>query len=192
MSIRGAYGFYKCGENKITYNHSDSYPDVLGKNIVDFIVSTPDGDIHDLFDKIELIDERESMTEEQIEECKKYNGNLEGHEDDEWYNALRLSQGHLEAYKDGLKYMLKGYENFISNSLECEYAYVLNIDSYSLEFYVGGNKRSEKQGRYKANNPISICGDKYYGCRLAKVYPFDIIRKFPDNVIKDMKKVCED
>lgn len=192
MSTRGAYGFYKCGENKITYNHADSYPDTLGKSIVDFIVKTPDGDIHDLFDKIELVDEREPMTDEQIEECKKFNGNLTGHEDNEWYNALRKSQGDLGAYTNGLKYMLKGYEDFIKDSLTCEYAYVLNIDSYSLEFYVGGNKRADKQGRYKADKPVGMFEDKYYGCRLVKTYPFDIIRQFPDNVIKDMKKIVRE
>lgn len=36
MSTRGIYGWRKNNENKITYNHSDSYPTWLGEKIVEF------------------------------------------------------------------------------------------------------------------------------------------------------------
>lgn len=38
MSTRGAYGFILNGEEKITYNHCDSYPSYLGINILKFLV----------------------------------------------------------------------------------------------------------------------------------------------------------
>ena len=40
MSTRGAYGFYKNGVDKITYNHYDSYFSGLGEEIVNFCRNT--------------------------------------------------------------------------------------------------------------------------------------------------------
>ena len=37
MGTRGLYGFRKNGVDKVTYNHWDSYPDGLGKQILRFI-----------------------------------------------------------------------------------------------------------------------------------------------------------
>ena len=36
METRGSYGFVYNGIYKMTYNHYDSYPSELGKNIADF------------------------------------------------------------------------------------------------------------------------------------------------------------
>lgn len=36
MSTRGLYGFRKDGIDKCTYNHSDSYPEQLGRRILTF------------------------------------------------------------------------------------------------------------------------------------------------------------
>ena len=35
MGTRGLYGFRKNGIDKLTYNHLDSYPDWLGKKVVE-------------------------------------------------------------------------------------------------------------------------------------------------------------
>ena len=37
MSTRGIYGFRKNGEDKLTYNHYDSYFSYLGENIINFV-----------------------------------------------------------------------------------------------------------------------------------------------------------
>lgn len=37
MSTRGAYGFRIDGQDKITYNHFDSYPDSLGVNLLQWM-----------------------------------------------------------------------------------------------------------------------------------------------------------
>ena len=37
MGTRGLYGFRKNGVDKVTYNHYDSYPEYLGRNILEFI-----------------------------------------------------------------------------------------------------------------------------------------------------------
>ena len=55
MSTRGAYGFYKDNTNKITYNHYDSYPSVLGKSIINFIVNTTDQEMEKIFQSIKLM-----------------------------------------------------------------------------------------------------------------------------------------
>ena len=37
MSTRGLWGFRKNDKDMLTYNHSDSYPEWLGKKICEFI-----------------------------------------------------------------------------------------------------------------------------------------------------------
>ena len=41
MSTSGAWGFIRNGIEKITYNHSDSYPLWLGAAILKFVAETP-------------------------------------------------------------------------------------------------------------------------------------------------------
>jgi hypothetical protein len=72
-------------------------------------------------------------TEEEAEECRKY-WNLDVSEGgiNDWYCVLRETQGTLHPYKEGLKYMRE------SNYLTEEYAYVINLDTNTFEFYADG------------------------------------------------------
>ena len=190
MSSRGAYGFYKDNTNKITYNHYDSYPSVLGKSIINFIVNTTNQEMEKIFHDIELVNENEGPSDDQLEDIKNYTP-----VDDckTWYSALNFSQGDLIPYKQGLKYMCGGYEKFIEDSLMCEYAYIINLDDGVLEFYKGKNKRQRNEYRYKSSNPVIINDDiTYYACSLVRKYPLDVIRQFPDNTLSDMKKRIKD
>ena len=58
---------------------------------------------------------------------------------DDWYCLLRHAQGDLNVYKNGLRYMIDNHD-FIKDSLFCEYAYIINLDTKRLEFYVGFQK----------------------------------------------------
>lgn len=190
MGTRGAYGFHKNGKDKITYNHYDSYPDFLGDNILDFIENTSDEEFDKIFDKIELVNEDNKPTKEQIKECKKFLGDLSGHTEDEWYNLLRKSQGNLYPYKNAeLKYMIGGYEEFIKNSLFCEYAYVINLDTKELEFYVGYQKEPD-DNRYRLTKEEKKEAEKNncgcYNCKLVKTYSLNDIRLYKDDILEDM------
>ena len=71
MSTRGLYGFRKNGIDKCTYNHCDSYPDWLGREVLEFCATNNIDKLSRLFDNIELVSENSTPTEKQIEICKK-------------------------------------------------------------------------------------------------------------------------
>jgi hypothetical protein len=137
MGTRGGYGFSKDRQLKVTYNHYDSYPDVLGESIVGFIKNTSYEDMLKAYDNIELINEWEIPNEEQIQHCKDAGtvdlGVSFGREDD-WYCLLRKAQGDLSFYTlKGLKYMTNS-EKFLENDTFCEYYYIISLDDKTLRF----------------------------------------------------------
>lgn len=152
MSTRGAYGFHKGGLDKITYNHHDSYPEVLGKVMIDFCNNTSKDTMHDIFDKIVLVQEDTMPSLEQIEEClEHYNESVGTGAPTDWYSLLRGAQGRPEAYREGLRYMIDS-SGFMKDSLFCEWAYIINLDTNTLEVYVGFQKEPQCN-RYEIGIP---------------------------------------
>ena len=142
MGTRGAIGFILDGEEKITYNHFDSYPDQLGKNVLKFLSETSIDEMKTIFKNIEVVDEQSKPTEKQIKHCKPWtNLGVGGQSIDDWYCITREAQGDFDAYKNGLKYMIDG-RDFLLDSLFCEYAYIINLNTEKLEYYLGFQKES--------------------------------------------------
>lgn len=199
MSTRGAYGFHKGGVDKITYNHFDSYPRILGREIVEFCRSTTIEEMNEIFDRIILVDEMQPATKEQQEECIKL-GYLDltvsAQTPADWYCLLRGAQGDLGAYKRGLRYMID-YSYFLKESLFCEWAYIINLDTNQLEVYKGFQLEphenryaltpEERLGREMKNRQLGI---KYthYNCKLIAEYPLD---NLPDDIIEQMEELGE-
>lgn len=176
MSTRGAYGFIKKGEMKITYNHYDSYLEGLGINIMKFIANTTDKELNDIFDKIIMVDEDSIPTQEQIKECEKVtNLNVSSKSVNDWYCLLRNAQGNLEEYKNGLKYMMDN-KRFMGDSLFCEYAYILNLDDNRLEIYKGFNKDKETDNDYTQFR-VTKDNYEYVEVEIFDSISFDNIRK---------------
>ena len=190
MGTRGLYGFRKNGEDKLTYNHFDSYPDWLGKQVVEFCKNTSIEEMNTIFDRIVLVDEDAKPTKEQIEKCfKYYNGEVSTQSMDDWYCLLRNAQGELNVYKCGLEYMIDNHE-FIKNSLFCEYAYIINLDTNCLEFYLGFQKEPYPSNRYGTEEYRG-----YYPCKMVTYYPIE--PEFMDNssiedYINDMNKLSSE
>ena len=184
MSTRGAVGFIVDGVEKISYNHSDSYPDYLGRNILEFCFVLPHDIAKKIVKKIKLVGDI-PPTAKQIKECKKFtNLNVSEKSTKDWYCLLREAQGNLWVYIDGLKYMIN-YKGFLKESLFCEYAYIVNLDTGKLEFYTGFNKNSNA-GRY-ANVKADEYG--YVGVAFCSEYDLSSITKDSiDDIIKDMNK----
>jgi len=153
MGTRGALGFYRDGEHKVTYNHFDSYPEGLGNDILEFIKGHS-GDYHNLirklnkiFDRIKMVSEGSMPTPEQIKICRKY-ADLDVSKESlqTWYSLLRKAQGDLNAYAD-VGFMINNYE-FLYDGLFCEWAYIINLDTNVLEVYNSFGSKGDAKGRY--------------------------------------------
>jgi hypothetical protein len=71
--------------------------------------------------------------------------------------------------------------DFLADSIFCEYAYILNLDTAELEYYRGRNTDPAAPGRYAARGkwspPPPMTGLNFYGVRLVKTIPFSVIRE---------------
>ena len=188
MGTRGCYGFRKNGIDKITYNQYDSYPDCLGRTMVEFCKNTSIQEMNEIFDRIILVDGYDKPTPEQITACRSYyNGNVGRQSPDDWYCLLREAQGEPNAYKNGLRYMIDSHE-FIKDSLFCEYAYIIDLNTNKLEFYVGFQMQPDIHNRYGTDSDRG-----YYPCKMKASYslkPQFWSKRTVESVVEKMNKAC--
>lgn len=57
MGTRGAIGFYKDGNEKVCYNHFDSYPTGLGEDLISWLNGKSVTELNDICDEIKLSDD---------------------------------------------------------------------------------------------------------------------------------------
>lgn len=178
MSTRGLYGFYKNGVNKLTYNHSDSCPSGLGNNILSFLKNMDINELNNIFDNIQLVDESDYPNGEEEKQIKElgYSINYRDKKED-WFGILASSLGDISGYKEGLMYMLD-YNDFIFDGLNCEWAYIINLDDNCLEIYKGLYD-SIGVGRYAEG----LSCNNYFGCTLIESIKLDCIH-FIDSLEK--------
>ena len=67
------------------------------------------------------------------------------------------------------------YKDFILNSLHCEFAYIINLDDNTLEFWLGGQKQPQRGNRYGGLKTES----GYYPCKLLSAVSLCYI---PENI----------
>ena len=159
MSTSGIYGFRKNGKDKIARSNYDSYPEGLGAAVVDFCKQTSIEEMHEIFDRIELIDEDFDYIEEQIEN-----------------NEVDLSkQNPFDILKAESLYMIDS-KDFIKNSLFCEYGYIINLDTCKLECWLGYQREPDMSNRY-GTKPFDALGTGiHYPCRKVMEVKLEDIR----------------
>ena len=178
MGTRGTLGFRVNGVDKLTYNHYDSYPDWLGKDVVEWC-RTKKGQwdaVKARATALEDVSDRKP-TMADVERLSQY-ANLGvscGDPYQEWYVLLRETQGELDAILDAA--VFESQAGFITDSRFCEYGYIVNLDDMVLEFYEGFQKEPHNKGRY-ANEPGS---EGYFSCALVGSFPLDDI---PEDWVK--------
>ncbi len=159
-------GFNKNGLLKGQYNHYDSYVEGLGKRIIEVINNIPKEEriqlLNQTYDRIELVGDAMQPTQAQIDYCVRnmlYDENVGNQSVNDWYCLLRNTQGNLQVYLNGCKYMYNG-NDFLKDNVFCEYAYIINLDTKKLEIRVcwcnkvleyNLNKLSYKQIRKEVN-----------------------------------------
>jgi hypothetical protein len=191
MGTRGAIGFRVNNEDKVQYNHFDSYPSYLGLEILNYIQGTNLHALKATAERIILVEQEESPTSEQIKECEAWtDSDISDNSVTDWYCLLSDVQGGLNAFSEGLQYMMD-YSGFLNNSLFCEYAYIINVDEQVLEYYCGFNKKPRiRKGRYATF--IAESSNDYYGVVLLKKYPLESLFNATDediqNIVAEMEK----
>lgn len=141
MSTRGAWGIKRGGKIIVQYNHFDSYPTGLGKQIVEdlneWYKDAPEEWIkrlNEVLDEVEVIDEEKTPqpTEEQLQYIRDEGINFdENHK--EWLYVLSKLQGRVLPYLKGFKYFLDWGVEWLNDKLFCEWAYIFNLDNNTLE-----------------------------------------------------------
>lgn len=187
MGTRGAVGFHVDGKTFVTYNHFDSYPAGLGDHVVaDLRELIGDLDIDGLREKVRYIEAVD--TDDQDRPLVK-----------DWNQRKRLARRlgvHTSETKTinlyesvdtmGIKDIVnKGYmidsTSFLADSLFCEWAYIVNLDAETLEYYRGFQTEPHTAGRYHdmQREPIVAGNNTYYPVKLIASFDF---RHIPDGV----------
>lgn len=136
MSTRGAVGIIFNNEEKIGYNHYDSYPSGLGNEILIFLKGKTIEELKNIFSNITLV----KNSDNDVWNWQKHT-----------FNTEFLDQ-----------------HNFLNDSLFCEFAYIINLDSNKLEVYVGFNLNPNAPGRYAKYTLYKNDEKVYYGVKLVE------------------------
>lgn len=164
MSTRGAYGFTIDKQDKIAFNHCDSYPEGLGAHVIDFISKSKLAAMRNFARKITLIvDENSKPSDEQVKKYAKFAGLKKDEQlNCTWDKLLDKTFGDLFELKK-VPFMFDAHD-FLRDDLFCEWAYIINLDSKELEIYCHGQE-------------------------LVKEIPFKTLSKVTN---KDITKICEE
>lgn len=167
MSTRGAWGIDSGGEYIVIYNHMDSYPDDLGREVIEL---TKQGvDWSSLAGKIIIGASTRKPSEEVIEYYKEVGLIDEDYDVKDWYDLLHRIQKPTEYFlrEPDLFHVLNVSKGWLEDSLSCEYGYIINLDENVLEYWA-------------------------YGV-LRKKFPLDEIKQRPtDDIVREMEALVEE
>jgi hypothetical protein len=140
MGTRGMVGLVSDGTVYGTYNHYDSYPSALGEKVADFVTHVRTAGVETIKTQVTRLSFVDEDTKPTAEERKRYEHLTDDSvsDGDDWYAILRNAQGDLQAYLDA-EIWIDGL-GFAGDSLMCEWAYLVNVDDETVEFYKGFNK----------------------------------------------------
>lgn len=174
MSTRGFIGFVADGVEKIAYNHSDSYPDGLGVEMLVWLRGAHLPHVREQVAALRVVEPDSEPTDDDIKALKRYyNPNVGGRtERPTWYQLLRETQGNPSAMlRAGV---IEDASGFPGDSLFAEYGYVVDLDANAFEAYVGFQHSKHDKGRFAGREPqASALGDLYYPVALAASWPLD-------------------
>lgn len=186
MSTRGLIGFRIGGIDKVTYNHSDSYPSWLGRQTLQFFRTAQADQLAKVAAGIKLVDEEKRLTKAQRQSVAKYLENEPSSRDD-WYNLLREAQGEWDYWYQGLPYMID-YQGFFYG-FNCEWCYVYDVDAQQLEIY---SNAYEERGLGRYNHKDGEGDDETIGVRLLMTVPLATMQGLTDDQIDFLCQVLKD
>lgn len=139
MGTRGFVGVKIDGEVKASYNHYDSYPSELGRKTLAFVRKAD-------FDQIQkqargLLMVKESEAPGEVVAAAYGHG-----PDSDWYAILRDDQGDIAAMLE--RGVMTDCKDFPLDSLFCEWGYLVNLDTLTLEVYKGFQHATPTNGHW--------------------------------------------
>lgn len=172
MSTRGLIGFRYGSTDKLAYNHADSFPDELGVRVLEELRAVTDWNaVRERVRTIvripdtRLLSEHDEMVRAEIR--RHFPDQLQAHDPREYYDLFRPFQGTLTPYLEGRLSFMAVANEFIYDSLHCEWAYIANLDSECFEVWRGCQRHicptPERYGQ-----EIDRMG--YYPCKLLQSY----------------------
>lgn len=193
MGTRGLVGFRVDDTDFLSYQQFDSYPSGVGQQVIDelkgLLTDFQVAELKDRVRSIRLVKEYDEPTEEEQQKYMETWENVSTGKD--WYSFLRECQGHIRKWYD-LGVMVDS-QKFIRDSLFCEWAYIVNLDTLKLEVYKGFQTKPNK-GRYKARKskkwvPKYEGENFYYPCSLIAEFDFNDLPEKMDEALEPILRV---
>lgn len=157
MSTRGAFILARGNEYKELYIWSDAYPDFAGREAIRLVKTV---NLSRAFDHM----------------ISCYSGKQPDGED-----ALYLSLRRVEdaAGSDAEPQYYRADEQlFIYDSISCEYGYLVDLDSRTLEYYTNRQEIPQEGNRFGTKlRPIPHTDVECYPCGLRAVFSFQYIKE---------------
>lgn len=175
MGTRGFIGFVINEQEKIAYNHWDSYPSGLGAEVLAWLrekVEKHPASLRSEAAALRMVSSDDPVTDEDIAHLKQFhNDTVSTGSEREWYALLRETQGDPEAMlKAGVAEDASG---FPLDSLFCEWGYLIDLDAETFEVYTGFQKATHDEGRFagRFEREERRGDDQYYPVRLVASWP---------------------
>ena len=154
MGTPGAFGVRCDSVDRLSYNHCDSYPSGLGAQLLTQVRGANLDDWREKARKLVGVDGASAAipTEADIEQLKPFTDlSVSERKPTDWYCLFRKLQGDIpETLKLG-RYLRA--EEFLADSLFCEWVYVVNLDENQFEIYKGYQLDPHSSGRYATKEP---------------------------------------
>lgn len=175
MGTRGFLGFVIDGQEKVAYNHWDSYPDGLGNDILTWLRSAV-ADRDSVIEKaraLRVVPEHSTPAAEDIEALKGYADISVGSRGlDNWYVLLRRTQGDMALILEAG--VIEDASDFVKDSLWAEWGYIVDLDALRFEVYRGFQQAPHSDGRFANRGPVvhALTGS-YYPVALVASWPLN-------------------
>lgn len=168
MSTRGFITFVIDGQEKTAYNHSDSYPDYLGVQVLKWLRGADIPAVTEEARALRVAPADSTPTAEDVQRLLKYaNLGVGEQSPEDWYCLLRETQGEPGAMLDAG--VIEDASDFPTDSLFAEWGYVIDFDAQVFEVHRGFQHSRPAAGRF-ADRAGSTEG--YYPVGLLASYPF--------------------
>lgn len=168
MSTRGFITFVIDGQEKTAYNHSDSYPDYLGVQVLKWLQGADIATVTEQARALRVAPSDSEPTAEDVQRLLKYaNLGVGEQSPQDWYCLLRETQGDPGLMLDAG--VIEDAATFPQDSLFAEWGYVIDLDAQKFEVYRGFQHSVHTAGRFANREGLT---DGYAPVALAASWPF--------------------